>query len=82
MVIRLIGLSVVPAGHVGVLESAFVPSQLQIAKALLSIYAWWKAMYLSPQSENWFWVVFEYGQIEMRFVSELKHKEQRTEANF
>lgn len=34
MVIRLIGLSVVPAAHVGVLESAFVPSQLQIRKGI------------------------------------------------
>lgn len=48
MVISIIGfsLSAVPAAHVGVFESAFVPSQLQIATALFSICALWKVVYL------------------------------------
>lgn len=48
MIIRPIGffLLVVPAAHVGAFERAFVPSQLQIATALLSMCALQTAVYL------------------------------------
>lgn len=52
--------SVVLAAHIGIFESAFIPSQLQIATASLCMYELWKSVCVSLQSENflscfWMW---------------------------